>query len=123
MPRPGSWDDAFGGIAVVVIGGASRVEHLEAAYDSWTSIFKRRLFVTDMAPEKHAVSAGLKALLHNVYEGHTTERSVMQAYAHKDHPIFGYIDNPEAREQHWTKEELANMSTVTRELYSHSHTV
>jgi hypothetical protein len=43
----------FDQVAVVVVGGLGREEHLAAAYSSWTTLFKMRLFITDAPPAEH----------------------------------------------------------------------
>lgn len=111
----------FDDIAVVVVGGIGRQEHLAAAYSSWTSVFKNRILVTDALPTKHAGPPGMHDVLVNVYAGFASEADALREHTHPDHPIRKYLDHPEelANRKHFEN----GMDAATRELFSSKHTL
>jgi len=111
----------FDEIAVVVVGGIGRQEHLAAAYSSWTSVFKNRILITDAPSSKHAGPSGMSNVLVNVYDGFETEADALREHTHPDHPIRKYLEHPEelATRKHFDKD----MDAATRELFSSKHTL
>lgn len=43
-------------VAVIVVGGQGRAAHMDAGFESWTSAFANRIFITDAEPDNHNVS-------------------------------------------------------------------
>ena len=111
----------FDEIAVVVVGGIGRQEHLAAAYSSWTSVFKNKIFITDAPSADHAGPSGMANVLVNVYAGFETEADALREHTHPDHPIRKYLEHPEelANRKHFDKD----MDAATRELFSSKHTL
>ena len=121
LNNPPGFKDTFNHVAVVVVGGIGRTEHLAAAYASWTSVFRNRVFITDAPPKDHRGPAGMVDVLRNVYEGHSSDAEALKAYTHPEHPIRQYLDNPEqlAHREHFNK----GMDDVTRELFNAEHSI
>ena len=62
-------DPLLDGIAVAVVGGANRSDELGASFETWTSVFRHRLFITDEDPEPARLGHGLSATAVNVFAG------------------------------------------------------
>jgi hypothetical protein len=111
----------FDDIAVVVIGGVGRAELLNAAYSSWTSVFKNRIFVTDAPPGKHEGPPGMASILRNVFEGFASEEDAFRTHSHPEHPFRAFVDDPEKFKvtNHYRK----NMTLIEKEIYSNKHNI
>ena len=114
-----TFDEAYDSIAVVVVGGRERADHLAAAYTSWTSVFKNRIFITDAPAKDHGGPRGMSKILTNVYAWHASDADALKAHTHPDHPIREYLDHPEDLANVWNK----NMDSVTRELFNPDHSI
>lgn len=78
-------------MAVVIVGGANRTEWATAAYDSWLSMFSKKLHVTDVDPDPAAMGRGLASISINVFEQTPTEESQIKAFIHPKNPFLRHI--------------------------------
>ena len=75
-------DPLLDGIAVAVVGGANRSDELRASFETWTSVFRRRLFITDEDPDPARLGHGLSAVAVNVFAGIPADQQ-LKATVHK----------------------------------------
>jgi hypothetical protein len=111
----GDWGALLSKVALVVIGGRNRTKNLQAAFDTWTTVFTQRLFLTDADPTESNVSGALASHMVNVYSQYKSEWEALASVAHPDHPIF----HPELRTIN--HDQNSHQSAVGREMWASAH--
>lgn len=115
-PMSDSWQAWLAGVAVVVIGGQNRTDNLQAAFDTWTTAFPRRLFLTDADPATANVTSELAAHMINIYSGYSSDREKLGSVAHPEHPFLASLDQPALRQS-----DGASKSSLEKEVWAKSH--